>query len=331
MDEDYNRDNVNKIKKLIIAVFFIMFIIPTALCIILFFKINRLESKLDEKLKENEIKIEEFKKEEFKEDSKVATSSDAKMSIKDEDMKATDLIEKDTTAKTLLTVREATPTNAEKASQESNVKSNGKKVYLTFDDGPSAYTDEILDILKEENVKASFFVVVNDDSNKDQLRRIVSEGHTIAIHSASHNYKKIYKDIRAFMNDVETAGRWIYDITGVKTKYYRFPGGSSNTVSDVPIKDCIDYLNKQGYTYYDWNAMNDDAETTYHTADELKETALGYIRNNGGDSMVLMHDLEGHHETVEALKSLIETLKAEGYTILPITDETTPVQHVSAD
>ena len=326
MDEDYNRNNVNKIKKMIIAVFFIMFLIPTALCIILLFKINKLESKLDEKLKENDIKIEELKK-----DSNKASASDAKAGIKEEDMKATDHIEKDTTAKNLLTVHDVTPTDAEKTSKESNVKLNGKKVYLTFDDGTSAYTDEILDILKEEAVKATFFVVVNDDSRKDQLRRITNEGHTIAIHSASHDYKKIYKDIRAFMNDVETAGRWIYDITGVKTKYYRFPGGSSNTVSQVPIKDCIDYLTKQGYTYYDWNAMNDDAETTYHTAEELKDTALGYVRNNGGDSVVLMHDLEGHHETVEALKGLIETLKSEGYTILPITDETTPVQHVSAD
>ena len=326
MDEDYNRDNVNKIKKMIIAVFFIMFLIPTALCIILLFKINKLESKLDEKLKENDTKIEELKKEE-----KVSSDSDAKRSVKEEKVKADEHIEKDTTAKNLLTVHDATRTDAEKASKESNVKPNGKKVYLTFDDGPSAYTDEILDILKEENVKATFFVVVNEDSRGDQLRRITREGHTIAIHSASHDYKKIYKDIRAFMNDVETAGRWIYDITGVKTKYYRFPGGSSNDVSQVPIKDCIDYLNKQGYTYYDWNAMNDDAETTYHTADELKDTALGYVRNNGGDSVVLMHDLEGHHETVEALKGLIETLKAEGYTILPITDETTPVQHVSAD
>jgi hypothetical protein len=147
MDEDYNRDNVNKIKKMIIAVFFIMFLIPTALCIILLFKINKLESKLDEKLKENDTKIEELKKEE-----KVSSDSDAKRSVKEEKVKADEHIEKDTTAKNLLTVHDATRTDAEKASKESNVKPNGKKVYLTFDDGPSAYTDEILDRVSRQEI-----------------------------------------------------------------------------------------------------------------------------------------------------------------------------------
>ncbi len=322
MEEDYNRKNVNRIKKLILAVFFVMFLIPTLLCIVLLIRMNSLEKMLEERIRENDSKIEQLK-----EDVKKASETDAQNAQMKKDLEAVEKLEKDTTSKLYLTNAGDSESDVEKGT----VKLNGKKVYLTFDDGPSPYTDEILDILKEENVKATFFVVASSTKYSQQMNRIVDEGHAIGIHSTSHDYSVIYKDINSFKNDVETAGNNIFQMTGVRTKLYRFPGGSSNQVSTVPIKDCIDYLNKNGYTYFDWNAMNDDAEVVDHTAEYLKDTALGYIRANEGNSVVLMHDLEGHHETVEALKPLIQTLKSEGYEILPITKDTTPVQHVSAN
>ncbi len=208
---------------------------------------------------------------------------------------------------------------------------NGKTVYITFDDGPSMMTDEILDILDEKGVKATFFVVNTSDMFYDSMKRIVDEGHTIAMHSYTHDYSTVYADLNSFERDVNMIHDLIYDVTGVDAKYYRFPGGSSNQVSQVPMEECAEYLSDMGYVYFDWNAMNDDAEVKNLSADELNRRALGYIANNPGDTVLLLHDLETHQATVEALPELIDTLLAEGYGIAAIDDDTPLVQHVSFD
>ena len=120
----------------------------------------------------------------------------------------------------------------------------------------------------------------------------------------------------------------IYNVTGYDAWLYRFPGGSSNKVSGVNIQDCMKYLDENGYVYFDWNAQNGDAVSYYISPDQLNYNVMGFVRNNPGDTVVLMHDLGSHHNTVEALPYLIDTLKAEGYEILPITRDTTPVRHV---
>jgi len=208
---------------------------------------------------------------------------------------------------------------------------NGKTVYLTFDDGPSSCTSRILDILAERNVKATFFVVNTNEFFYDDMKRIVDEGHTIAMHSYTHDYGKVYADLNSFERDVNKIHDLIYDVTGVDTKYYRFPGGSSNQVSKVPMSECIDYLDDMGYVYFDWNAMNDDAEVSNLSADELNSRALGYIRSNPGDSVLLLHDLETHQGTVDALPGLLDTLIAEGYSIAAIDDDTPIVHHFEAE
>lgn len=212
---------------------------------------------------------------------------------------------------------EATLSDAEAAS---------KTVYLTFDDGPSPNTDAILDILREEDVKATFFVVTNRHKYDPQMKRIVDEGHTIGVHSYSHDYSEIYSSIDSFKDDVTRAHDDILRVTGVDTRFYRFPGGSSNQVSDIAISDCAEFLGSEGYVYYDWNAISGDSEGE-SDEDALVTNALKYIKSNDGDTVLLLHDLETHDSTVKGLRSLIREIKALGYDIKPVTDDTEPVQH----
>lgn len=221
---------------------------------------------------------------------------------------------------------ESTVPEPENASVSDAVSGNGKRVYLTFDDGPSVYTDQILDILKEKNIKATFFVVVKDYSCSAALNRIVSEGHTLGMHSCSHDYDEIYRNLDAFSRDVEMTHDRIYDMTGYDAVFYRFPGGSSNQVSRVSMGDCIRYLEKRGYVYLDWNAASGDAEGEAYSPEELNENIMEGVRSAKGDAIVLMHDLETHPETVEALPDLIDRLQSEGYNLLPIDESTEKIQ-----
>ena len=219
----------------------------------------------------------------------------------------------------------------EKSPAQDAVKLNGKKVYLTFDDGPSIHTAEILDILKKNNVKATFFVVHHDEPELEPLyRRIVDDGHTIGMHSYSHVYEELYASEAAFEKDVKDIHDYIKKVTGVDSKVYRFPGGSSNDVSDnVNTSDMISFLNREGIVYFDWNSASLDAEDASLTPEELNANVMLYVESNPGDSVVLMHDFKNCEPTVAALQSLIDTLKNEGYEILPITGKTEPVQHVT--
>lgn len=153
---------------------------------------------------------------------------------------------------------------------------NGQKVYLTFDDGPSTYTGELLDVLKENNVKATFFVVYNDDKEAQQYyKRIVDEGHSIGMHSYSHVYDQVYASQESFEEDVTKIHDYIQEQTGVDTHLYRFPGGSSNQVSKVDIQDLIGYLHDEGIVYYDWNSLSGDAVDASLTPSELMIIYLG--------------------------------------------------------
>ncbi|SFN46659.1 Peptidoglycan/xylan/chitin deacetylase, PgdA/CDA1 family [Pseudobutyrivibrio sp. UC1225] len=202
-------------------------------------------------------------------------------------------------------------------------------VYLTFDDGPSENTETILDILDDYNVKATFFVVGQDiDTYGDAYRRIVEDGHTIGMHSYSHNYSKIYQSEDSFIADYDKIHDLILDTTGVDTKLYRFPGGSSNKVSNTSMSVFINYLNSIGVKYYDWNIASGDATSQAFTADELIDNVMSDVVKYK-TSVVLLHDGANKKATVEALPRLIESLNDAGAMILPITDETEIIQHVS--
>ena len=225
------------------------------------------------------------------------------------------------------TVNDATEADAVEETEEELIpgEPNGKKVYLTFDDGPSSNTPEILEILRKYDVKATFFVVKNTDNNQ-YLKDIADEGHTIGMHSGCHIYNKIYSSMSAFKYDVKSVHDWIESVTGIDSKYYRFPGGSSYGICGFSKEKGISYLEKKGYIYIDWNAENYDAKNPYLAPESMNAQAMSFIRSNQGDSVLLMHDQEGHHNTVDALPGLIETLIREGYEICPV-DDNTPTFH----
>lgn len=203
------------------------------------------------------------------------------------------------------------------------------KVYLTFDDGPSANTDQILDILDEYGVKATFFVVGKEGYN-DQYRRIVEEGHTLGMHSYSHVYRDIYESVEAYGQDLEKLHTYLYELTGVDSRIVRLPGGSSNTVSKDKIQDIIAYLGQQGMTYYDWNVSSGDAASGYVSAQQIADNVLNHVSEHH-ISIVLMHDASGKNTTVEALPIILEKiLESDNMVLLPITEDTVPIQHVQA-
>ena len=221
-----------------------------------------------------------------------------------------------------------TQNNKENSDQK---KSNNGVIWLTFDDGPSAkLTPKVLDILKKENVKATFFVINYSESNEPIIKRIVAEGHTIGIHGYSHEYSKIYKSKETFMSNIYTLQDKIYKSTGVKSMYIRFPGGSSNTVSRKYCKGIMTELTKEvlakGFKYFDWNISSGDAGGAKDAKAVYKNVTKNLSKKRG--NLVLCHDI--HQKTLEALPDIIKYAKKEGYTFARI-DDNTPMyaQHVN--
>lgn len=201
------------------------------------------------------------------------------------------------------------------------------KVYLTFDDGPSRNTDKILDILNEYGVKATFFVV-GKDGFEEQYQRIVAEGHTLGMHSYSHKYQEIYQSLDSYVKDLNQIQSYLYEMTGENSTIVRFPGGSSNSVSHVDMHELISYLNQHGLTYYDWNISSADAGKGYISASQIVSNVMNNVRKYDS-AVILMHDSADRNSTVEALPTIIEKiLESENTVLLPISDETTPIQHI---
>ena len=218
---------------------------------------------------------------------------------------------------------------SEPVAEENSGQEEIHKVYLTFDDGPSIYTNDILDILDSYNVKATFFVVGKEETNAEEaLQRIVDEGHTLGMHSYSHKYKELYESMDSFTQDFVRIRDYIYQATGVESVCYRFPGGSSNTVSEIDMHDFIDYLDSQGVEYYDWNVSSGDGGSMKLSTDTLLENCTKDI-DTRDTSIILLHDSAEKPTTVEALPDIIENILARPDTvILPITENTRPIHHI---
>lgn len=206
--------------------------------------------------------------------------------------------------------------------------SNGKPgvIYLTFDDGPSTKnTSRLLDILKEENVKATFFLI--DKTNTDYLiKRMYDEGHTIGLHTASHNYKYIYSSTTNFIKDIEKIQEKVARITGEKSSIIRFPGGSSNTVSSFnPGIMCTlsNMVIEKGYHYFDWNVSSGDAGSKRSKKNTYRNVTNNLSKNRA--NVVLMHDI--YDSTVDAVKDIIKYGKDNGYTFEKITMDTEMYTH----
>jgi peptidoglycan/xylan/chitin deacetylase (PgdA/CDA1 family) len=193
------------------------------------------------------------------------------------------------------------------------MESENKIAYLTFDDGPSSNTFEILDILDDKNVRATFFIVGSAITREGEgaLRRMVNEGHVIGIHTYSHLCNEIYCSVERFLDDYNTVNQQIYDITGKRANIYRFPWGSNNGYSRG-IKDIlIDEMNRRGFACYDWNVDSNDSvgRPTAYSIRHNVEKDLGAHDY----PIVLMHDSDIHNLTVETLPEIIDMIRDRGY------------------
>lgn len=354
------RKRVELYKKIIIYGFLVMTILPIFTSVFLFYKVGELEKKLDYALSEqgrDYLTLQSSRNALF--DNPNAQSGVFVESVKsvlgnaDVDVNSTVSTENGTTELPLADTSssEATGNDAQTSEDvgqvlEDNVEvvegmddvtqenavtqTNGKRVYLTFDDGPSVYTGQILDVLKANNVKATFFVIGRDEEFYSYYKRIVDEGHTIGMHSYSHVYQDFYASKESFAEELTKLNDLIYNVTGTKSTIFRFPGGSSNNVSSLPVQEYIDYLNDNNIDYYDWNSLSGDAVTNGLSPQQLVNNIMNDVSKNE-DSIVLMHDLQTTHATVESLQLLIDTLKRDGYEILPIDENTPLIQHVAAE
>lgn len=304
MKKEINRSQrVKRLKKMILGAIALAILIPLIACIILSVRVFQLKRQVA--VLREQIPVEKAQEEA----SGVYETTKVEESVRD---------------------AETEPEEPEPAKINPS-KGSAKKVYLTFDDGPSSNTDQILDILKEYDVKATFFVVgKTDERSVKAYQRIVEEGHTLAMHSYSHKYEEIYESKEAFAKDLNSLQEYLYEITGVWPRIYRFPGGSSNTVSKVDMQELIEYLTDIGITYFDWNVASGDAVSRTLPADTIVDNCLSGIEKQK-ESVILMHDASNKGTTVEALPRIIEAIMERGDTeILPITDETVPVQHIAA-
>ena len=204
-----------------------------------------------------------------------------------------------------------------------------KVAYLTFDDGPSPVTPRVLATLKQYEVKATFFVIGTKYS--DYMKNIVADGHAIGVHSLTHDYAKIYKSTTAFWNDFNAMHQKIKEVTGIDTKICRFPGGGSNAISKKYNVGIMTALTKEmatkGYTYFDWNVSSGDAASGGPAS---AEKILNNIKNGIGTHTkvnILMHDAAAKSTTVDALPSIIEFLKTQGYRFDLLDDKSPDFHH----
>lgn len=207
--------------------------------------------------------------------------------------------------------------------EESDMEKQEKTVYLTFDDGPSPRTEEILDILKKYGVKATFFVIINNDEYTQYMQRAAREGHSIGVHSASHRYKDIYRSVDDYLADFTQCYDYIYNATGYSPTIFRFPGGSVNDYNASTRRDIVREMTRRGFIYFDWNVESSDSASKL-SADTIYSNVIKGC-NGKQRAVVIMHDSAGKKTTVEALERIIPKLIEDGWKFEVLTNEVKPV------
>lgn len=207
---------------------------------------------------------------------------------------------------------------------------NGKKVYLTFDDGPSVNTNTIINILNKYNAKATFFVLGGNLQYRiNEILNMKLYGHTIGMHGISHDYYEIYSSIENFYKDLYKCFENLNTLFGISTKYYRFPGGSANSISIGISPGIMSVLTKQitndGFVYFDWNVSTGDSAATVPDTFTIAERIINGI-NKQDAPIVLMHDSKRNTTTIEALEYILSEGTKKGYQFVAI-DDTTPIYH----
>ena len=304
------------LKRVIIGTVMGLILLPTVLCMIFFIRIQYMQKELLSLQEENAANIARM------------------LEIREEREK--DLQEQlDVQQADLLKVIEATD-RLQGRIEELSVSNESveedqswpRKVYLTFDDGPSGHTQDILDILNEYGVKGNFFVcATKNEEYRKFYRQILDEGHMLGLHSYTHEYDEIYASDEAFQNDVLAIRDFVKEQTGgFEATYYRFPGGSSNLHSRISLPACVDWLNEQGLIYYDWNISSQDATNPMQSVENIFHNAT-YGCENFEEVVVLMHDLGNKDSTVEALPQIIEFYRDIGAKISVIDENSMRIQH----
>ena len=287
----YRKKRVKRIKKIIVGTAIVLLLLPTIMCLFLLVKVHSLEKQIETITK---------------------VSDSGVVKAQEKEVKTTKGPKKATTAEPTIKPTDDTTT---------------KKVYLTLDDGPGSQSGKILDILKKNHVKATFFVTGKEDaSSKKIYQRIVKEGHTLAMHSYSHIQDVIYDSKEAFEKDLKQINRCLYEATGVHTKFYRFPGGSSTQNTSLPIQNFIDVLKKNHYLYLDWNVISPDINNANATKEQVVTGVMQGV-DAYDTAVVLMYDVADKPMTVKALPSIIKQIKAKNYELLPVDESMILIQH----
>ncbi|MFS0669214.1 polysaccharide deacetylase family protein [Peribacillus frigoritolerans] len=207
-------------------------------------------------------------------------------------------------------------------------KANQKIAYLTFDDGPSLNTMEILNILDRYHVKATFFVKGNEEPYaKRCYQEMISRGHSIALHSYTHDYSIVYRSTESFFQDLNRLETMLQEEYGIKSRIVRLPGGSNNRLrhqaSTKPIiNGILQRLKEKGYIYFDWSIDSTDGFSPSISEQQIISAVQKGTKNQKHVN-ILLHDINSMKNTVKALPDIIEFLKKEGY-IFDTIDETTP-------
>ena len=185
-------------------------------------------------------------------------------------------------------------------------------------------TPQVLDTLKEYGIKATFFVIYRDGGAEKALyKRIVEEGHTIGIHTASHNYNKIYASVEAYLADFQKISAQVESVTGVKPEIFRFPGGSVNVYNKAIYKQLIAEMTRRGYVYYDWNSSTGDASGGSISVSDIVSYSLSTGQYD--KKILLCHDGPGHQNTAKALPDIIEGLMEQGYSFAALDNSVAPI------
>lgn len=196
-----------------------------------------------------------------------------------------------------------------------------KLLYLTFDDGPSENTELVLNILKQEGILATFFVLGEHVLKKPEIaKRIIAEGHSIGNHTFDHKYEILYGSFADFSAQVMKTDDAIFRTTGVRTTLFRAPGGTYSNFD----QSYFDAMAAAGYQVFDWNVDSGDSKRKGVPASEILTTVKG--SKLADKLVVLLHDSAGHAESVKVLPAVIKYYKSKGYAFAPITDQVKPVQ-----
>lgn len=297
-----------RIKRTMTAIAAVSFIVLFSFCITLAMRLQELEKQVQELKNEGHKSLEIV----WNEENTVIPKEKIENEAEQADAKA-----------------EKTGEETKETETKQEEKANMRKVYLTFDDGPSAYTEEILNILEKYDVKATFFVTGTSASRyPEYLQKILDGGHTLGIHSYSHAYQDIYGSLEAFQADFYKIRDFIYEHTGEDIKLYRFPGGTSNTILQKDVRRQIfEWLWQEEIRYFDWNVSSGDAASIEISAEEIVQNCMEGIQKLEEDAVVLLHDSSGKQSTVEALPFIIEGINGlEDTILLPIDENTTEVQ-----